>query len=213
MSRTPPPQPRRSSFDRPDELDAFDRSIGRFHPGHEGEDQPLGEYFGALLNSPPLTWIACQFGTFVRTAGERDDSYSHRDREFVDQVLCADWNTNTVQMVHIPDAVQTGIAIEVIEGLRSGDESMLSDDDRFLARFIRATVAGEVTDDDWQAMVDRLGVRGAIEYTAFILWLQWILRMMQALGVEDPTDAEVDELIAELKAEGPSEEVWRSRIR
>lgn len=212
MQRQPPEQPARASFERPEEIEAFDRCIGRFHPGHEGEDLPLGEYFGALLNSPVMCWIASQFGTFVRTAGDRPDTFSHRDREFVDQVLSVDWNTNVVQAVHIPDALATGVRMEAIEALRSGNEDALDDDERLLTAYIRQVVNGTVDDDTYAAMVDRMGTRGVIEYTGFILWLQWILRMMQTLNVHNPSDEEIDQLIAELK-ETPPDDGWRGRIR
>src|ERR1700761_5051069 len=69
----------------------------------------IGEYWGALLHSPPLAALTIGMGRFVRTAADRGDTYSHADREFVDQVLAADWKTNVVQGHHVPDAVSTGV--------------------------------------------------------------------------------------------------------
>jgi hypothetical protein len=42
-------------------------------------------------------------------------------------------------------------------------------------------------------------VRGVVEYTGFILWLQWILRMMQVLGISEPSDEDVDRMIGEFR--------------
>jgi hypothetical protein len=39
-----------------------------------------------------------------------------------------------------------------------------------------------------------------VEYTGFILWLQWIIRMMQAIGKTDPPDADIDGIIEGVKS-------------
>jgi hypothetical protein len=165
------------------------------------------------MQSPPLCAIAARMGTFVRTAGDREGSYSHRDREFVDQVLSADWRTNVVLARHIPDALATGVRMEAIEALRYGHEDDLSEDERLLADFIRQVVSGTVEDATWAAMESRLGTRGLVEYTAFILWLQWIMRMMQALGTRDPSDAEIDAMIRDFRDGSRELPDWRAFIR
>jgi hypothetical protein len=138
-------------------------------------------------------------GTFVRTAGEHPGSYSHADREFVDQVLSVDWKTNVVQATHVPDAVATGVRLEAIEALRSGHEEDLTEDERLLAQFIRQTVSGTVDDDTFRAMHKRLGPRGIVDYAGFILWLQWIIRMMQMIQVDDPSEEDIDALVRGLR--------------
>jgi hypothetical protein len=155
----------------------------------------IGEYWGALLYSPPMAAITIQMGRFVRAAADGPDTYSHADREFVDQVLAADWKTNVVQGHHVPDAVSSGVRIEAIDALLRGSEEELTDDERLLAAYIRATVTGTVDDALFAAMRERLGPRGLIEYTGFILWLQWIIRMMQVLGCHDPEDSEIRALV------------------
>jgi hypothetical protein len=203
-SSRPPLQPKRSSIDS-DDLDDYDAVITRMRrmfgaeEGSPEEHFDVGEYFGALLNSPPLCAIASRMGTFVRTAGERGGTYSHADREFVDQVLSADLKTNVVQLVHLPDAIAAGVRLEAIEAFRYHTEEVLTDEEQLLTMFIRQAVSGTVTDDTWNAMVDRLGVRGVVEYTGFILWLQWILRMMQMLGISEPSDEDVDRMIGEFR--------------
>jgi hypothetical protein len=203
-------QPPRAGFSGA-ELEAYDAVLARMVPmrntvpGLEPEfDEEIGapdigEYWGALLHSPPLAEITIRMGRFVRTAADRGGSYSHADREFVDQVLAADWKTNVVQGHHVPDAVSTGVRIEAIEALRAGRDEDLTEDERLLATFTRATVAGEVDDELFARMRQRLGARGLIEYAAFILWLQWIIRMMQLVGCHDPDDAEVAALIEGIK--------------
>jgi hypothetical protein len=114
MSRLP--QPPRSAFEDPGDRAAYDAVVKRrvgigLADDAEGDRPDMGTYWGALLNSPLMCAIAAQMGTFVRTAGERPDSYAHWERELVDQVLSADWGTNVVQRLHIPDAVAAGVRI------------------------------------------------------------------------------------------------------
>jgi hypothetical protein len=216
-------QPPRHGAD-PSELAAYDAVVERMVrmrstiadlvPHHDDAigAPDLGEYWGGLLHSPPMAEITIQMGRFVRGAGDREGSYSHADREFVDQVLAVEWQTNVVQGHHVPDAVSAGVRLEAIEALRAGDDDALTDDERLLARFIRATVVGTVDDELFAAMRDRLGARGVVEYTGFILWLQWIIRMMQALGCHDPEDAEVAELIEGIKSGAVAVPDFRERI-
>jgi hypothetical protein len=212
-------QPPRSEFQDADDLASYDAVVERqsglfdqfkFDPELGAPD--LGDYWGALLNSPRMCAIAAQMGNFVRTAGERPGSYAHWEREFVDQVLSADWKTNVVQGLHVPDAVATGVRLEAIEALRYGHEEDLNDDERLLARYIRAVVSGTVDDELFAAMKSRLGPRGVVEYTGFILWLSWIMRTMQALRTPDPAEEEIDAVIAGLKDGSIKVPDYRERI-
>jgi hypothetical protein len=212
-------QPNRAEFDDPDDLEAYDAVVRRQATlKHASDDDPaldapaLGEYWGGLLTSPTMCAIAARMGAFVRTAGDRDGSFSHADREFVDQVLSADWRTNVVQGVHVRDAIATGVRMEAIEALRYGHEERLDERERLLARFIRQVVSGTVDDATFAAIESHLGKRGLLEYTGFILWLGWIIRMMQVLGVNDPDDAEIDALIDGLKSGSVEVPDFRERI-
>ena len=207
------PQPPRSAFDDPEDLEAYEAVVARrsaMQMAGDGDD--VGDYFGALLTSPRMCAIAARMGTFVRTAGERSNSYSHRDREFVDQVLSADWKTNVVMDLHVRDGLAAGVRMEAIEALRFGHEEDLNDDERLLARYIRAVVSGTVDDELWDAMIARMGARPLIEYSGFILWLGWIMRMMQLLRTSDPDDAEIDALIAGLKDGSVEGADFRARL-
>jgi hypothetical protein len=214
------PQPPRSTFnDDGEDLAAYDavteRETGLFkqykHDDALGAPN-VGEYWGALLNSPRMTAIAGQMGNFVRTAGERPDSYKHWEREIVDQVLSADWKTNVVQGLHVPDAVSAGVRIEAIEAIRYGHEEDLNDDERQLVDYIRAVVNGQVTDEMFNGMRERMGARGVVDYTAFIMWLSWIMRMMQALGTPAVSDPELDAVIAGLKDGSVAVPDFRERL-
>lgn len=198
-------QPPRGSFTDATDLEAYDAVIARQSGLFEAPDDPelgapnVGEYWGGLLNSPRMCAIAAQMGNFVRTAGENADSYKHWERELVDQVLCADWKTNIVLGLHVPDAVSSGVRLEAIEALRYGREENLNDDERLPVSFIRAVVSGTVDDALFAAMKERMGGRGLVDYTCFILWLSWIIRFMQVLQTPSASDEEIDGLIAGLR--------------
>jgi hypothetical protein len=212
----PPAQPRRESIPE-EEWAQHDAAVARQRRFRGAPEAPpeehfdIGEYFGALLNSPPMCAIANEMGTFVRVAGDRDNTYSHADREVVDQVLSADWKTNVVQATHIPDALSAGVRMELIKGLRYGHEENLTDDEKLLAKYIRQAVSGTVDNETWGKMEDRLGTRGLVEYTGFVLWLQWIMRMMQALKTNNPSDEEIDALIRDI--ESGAREIPDYRVR
>ena len=69
-----------------------------------------------------------------------------------------------------------------IKALRYGREEELNDDERLLAKYVRQVISGTVDDETWELMKAPMGERGVIEYTAFILWLNWLVRMMQVKG-------------------------------
>jgi hypothetical protein len=200
----PPQQPERAKIP-PEELEAYDMVTQRFRamrcdrPDEVTHDADAGPYFGALLNSPPLAATLARFGTLVRTAGERPGTYSHADREFVDQVFSADWRTGVIQRTHIPDGLAAGVRLEAIDALRAGREEDLTEDERHLAAYIRAVAGGKVTDEAYAAMVERLGRRGAVEYTIFIAFLQLTMRLHQAFGAPELSDDEVEAMLAEFR--------------
>lgn len=195
MPRPPEPPDR---HDIPlSETEDYDSIIGRFASRIvDGQIDP-GPYFSVLLNSPPLGAPIVALSRRVRHRGEHEGSYSHADREFVDHVLMSDWDANQFRAIHVADALEAGVRIEAIQGLTDGDESVLNDDERLLAAFIRQVVGGTVDDETYEAMEKRLGVRGTIEYTIFIAYLQLTIRLGQAFGLAEPTTDEIRELIRE----------------
>ena len=75
-------------------------------------------------------------------------------------------------------------------------------------------MSGTVEDETWEWIKVRMhGDRGAVEYTAFILWLNWLIRMMQAGGTNDPSDEEIDQLIRDLESGAVEVPDYRDRIR
>jgi hypothetical protein len=122
-------------------------------------------------------------------------AYSHRDREFVDQVLYAEWGLNAFKVLHTEDALSAGVRPEAIAALVEGRDDDLTDDERLLATYIRQVVSGTVTDETYAAIEARLGQRGLVEYTIFITLLQLIFRLHQAFGCPEDTDEAVQRVL------------------
>jgi hypothetical protein len=212
----PPRQPRREEVAQ-DELEAYDavteRVRQRYQGGRPAEgDIDAGGYFGPMLSSPPMCHLVSQMGRFVVTRGDVAGSYSHADREFAEQVLCATWKLNVGLDFHMVDAVGAGVRIEAIAALRYGHEEELTDDERLVALYIRQVVEGKVSDETYEAMERRLGTRGLMEYTNMVLWLQWTIRMEQWVQFPAPSDAELDALIVDLRGGRVTGEDYASRI-
>src|SRR4051794_30901246 len=194
MSRLlPPPDPATIAED---EREEYERCFARARNARA--DRPaegFPPYFGALLNSPPLAAGLMDMGGKVRERGLHEGTYTHAQREWVDQVLSADWKTNVVQLTHIPDGLAVGVRLEAIDALRSGHEDVLDDEERLLADHIRRVANGTVTDESYAAVEAHLGRRAALEYTIFTGFLMMTVRLHQALGVRDPSEEEIDGLL------------------
>jgi alkylhydroperoxidase family enzyme len=197
----PPQQPGTSEFTAAEDLAAYELLIARYRrdPDQPADEVPVSPYFGALLNAPTFAAALGRLGTLVRTAGDREGTYSHLDRELVDQVLAPYLGTNVVMKTHVPDALAVGVRLEAIDALRAGRDEDLTDDERLLARYIRQVVDGSVDDATFDAIEARLGTRGLVEYTIFVALLQLIMRLYQAFGLPDPSDEEIDELIRQFR--------------
>jgi alkylhydroperoxidase family enzyme len=179
----------------PEDIEAYDYVVDR----NAEKFGTLPPYHAALLNSPPFAAGLNALGKVARTAGERPDTYSHSDRELVDQVLSALFKTNVVQSIHIPDALAVGVRLEAIEALRAGRDEELTDDERLLATYIRQVVSGTVADETYDAIEARLGRRGAVEYTIFIAFLQMTIRLFQAFGMPALPDDEIELMLEEFR--------------
>src|ERR1700742_858471 len=118
MARIAPP-------DRADlpaaELADYDRVVSRQAKLWEGAHTSSNEYFGALLNSPPLAAALVDLGRAAREGGKRG-YYSDAERELVDVLYSADFGYNAILYLHIPDIFACGVRMEAVDALRSGRE-------------------------------------------------------------------------------------------
>lgn len=181
----------------PEELADFDFVEARTHQMDYKTFVSPAKYFEALMNAPELATAIVRLGQVIRR-GQVRGTYSDADRELVDMVLATDLSCNAIFTVHIPDAIAVGVRPEAIEAIRKGHEQDLTSDEAHIAEYTREIVAGAVDDRSYRRMVDRLGERGTLEFTAFVAILLMIVRLWQALGVPEPSDAEIDDLFAGL---------------
>lgn len=192
--------PRPPAPPNPDEFPVYEREeltnlVGRF-----GGTMPDG-YFGVLANTPPLGWRLVSLGRAARQRGNHEGTYSHADREFVDQIMMQDFGTNAFRRLHTNDALSAGVRLEAIEAIRAGrEEDVLTDDEKLLARFIRGVLARNLDDATWDAIEQRMGKRGAIEYAIFVGLLQLIITMYHAFGLPPDSDEDVQDVIDRFKA-------------
>jgi hypothetical protein len=203
MARPLPPPGR----DEVPEADRADYDTVRARQASLWADAPRNSdlYFGALLNSPAMAATLAGLGRFMRE-GQVRGTYSDADREWVDMVLSVEFDYRAILALHIPDALACGVRLEAIEALWERREGDLNDDERFLAAYIRAVVNGRLTDEQFEAMVQRSGKRAATEYTGFIAFLMMTFRLWMALGVPDPNTREIDEILRSYR-EGTGPEV------
>ena len=175
-----------------DEQEAYDRVVERTRRIH-GLESVQAHYFRALLNAPPLAEVIVRFGRLMRE-GQVRGTYTDAERELVDMVLATDLGYNGILDVHVPDAIAVGVRPEAIDAVRKAHEHDLTDEERQIVEYSRQVISGTVTDEAYAALRERLGRRGAVEFTVFVGFLLMTVRLWQALGVPDPTDEEIDEL-------------------
>jgi hypothetical protein len=195
----PPARPDRSQI-KPEDLESYDYVIERLGSlTEEYRTSGPGAYHGALLNAPQAAAALNRLGAIARTGSLRG-SYSDAERELADVVLSVDLGYNGVLPIHLPDMFAVGVRPDAIDAIRSGRESDLQADERQLVEYVRAVANGRVTDELFDAMVQRWGISGAVDYSAFVCFLICTMRMWSAMGVRNPSDVEIDELIAGLRA-------------
>lgn len=196
MPARPPGQPDRSQFCG-EELKAYDWVVQReANRGEADENGRINAYYGSLLQSPEMCFHISSLGRWARLVGDRGDSYSHADREWVDQVLSWEMKTNCVLGGHLEDALYRGVRIEAIKALREGREEEFTPEERLLAEYVRQVYHGRVTDETYAAIEDRMGKRGAVDFTVWILFLHLTIRAIEALtGGSGPSDEAVMEMV------------------
>lgn len=183
-----------------DDLEAYDQ----LPPWRKGDE--AGPYWGTILHAPAFALHRQQFSTLIRTAGERTNTYTHRQRELVDQALSAVVKDNHVYPLHVGDAIAAGVAPGTIAAIRGDRWDELDPEDRLLVTYVKEVVTGTVSDATFDAVEQLMGTRGVIEYTVLITVLYMTMRQMQAFKVPQPTDEEVDALVEQYrqgKAEVP----------
>ena len=199
----PPPAPNRDDLPA-DEIAAYDRTVERISGYSEARKWGAGPggiqpYYAILLNSPDLAdHISGIPAVIRRRAAKAKTGLTDKHLEWADLVAARDMNWNRAFHSHVGEALAAGVRLEAIKALRTGRTDALTPEERNLAEYIGKVQTGAVTDDDYAGIVTLFGLRGAVEFTAFIGFLMLNFRAMQAFGIPDRADSEVDLLLAEL---------------
>ena len=173
---------------------------------------PPSDLFGPLLHAPRVTLGVLELGGALRNLGESgaggQASLPDDFMEFVAFVAFVQLHDEAVaaghafayrrpMINHLPRALHAGLRPAAIRALLEHDDGALRPDERELAEFVRAVLAGGVDDACWARMQARLGPRRTIETAAYALLDVFVCRLEAAFGLQDATRAELDALLAE----------------
>lgn len=171
-------------------------------------------HFQTLGVSPVLGAGMSRMGPALMRRQGQPGTFSAADHEMIDLVLAFDSGYWALIAGHVPKAIAAGIRIEAIEALRDGQEEALTAEERQQVEFIRAVRDGGMTDEIWDAMVERLGtVRGVVEFTHFVCNLLFHHRYMWACGVPEMEREALDRMLAEFKDGTRSVEAARKELK
>jgi alkylhydroperoxidase/carboxymuconolactone decarboxylase family protein YurZ len=195
---------------RDDELTAYDSVVDRqtaygyteFVKSFLHEDvlrafpgDRIQPYFAALLNSPLAAAGMSDLGAVYRRCGEYPDGMSHGDREWADMVVCHELSCRWVVYVHAPDAVASGMRAGAILALIQDRDGDLTEAEHRKAQFIRSVIRGTMNGELYKSVEREIGVRAAVELTAFSGHLLKTTRLMQAWGIPDITQQQLEEFV------------------
>jgi len=174
--------------DRHAEYDAIVDVLGR-----------VGGPFGVLMHSPGLAEKVCKAGAQVRlgselTMAERELALLSTARE-KDAVY--EWST------HAPIARDHGVRDEAITAIRNGAETGgLEADERDIIEYVRELLrTNRVSQDRFDALRERHGVRWLVELTGTVGQYQYIAAINNAFELEPRPGGEVLPVPARAEAE------------
>ncbi len=213
----PPTQPRRSEV-APDELELFDRAVNRYLVGYmpdkkAEDDVELPPALAAETNSPPFAVAIGGMGTAARTAGERPGGMAHADREWVDQVLSYHYGYYDMLESHTPDALATGVRREALEALHHGRHQDLTERERLLTDYILQVANRKVTNETYNAIEAEMGKRGAVEFTIFTCYFQFLLHLFWAFSEPKTRREDIEAILNDIKEGRRQLPDWRAHIR
>jgi hypothetical protein len=170
---------------------------------------PPSDLVGPLLHAPRVARGILELGGALRNLGETGaDGGSLGDdfAELVAFVVFAQLHREATaagrafaylrpMVNHVPRAIGAGTRREAIRALLDGDDGALLPDEREVAEFVRAVLAGRVDDDCWARIQARLGPRRTIETASYALLDFFVCRLESAFGLRDATRAELDRLV------------------
>jgi 4-carboxymuconolactone decarboxylase len=142
----------------------------------------VGGPFGVLMHSPGLAEMVCKTGAHVRL----QSSLTMEEREFAILSVCREKDAAYEWVSHVGTARNAGMRDEAIEVMRNGsDASGLKDDERDMINYTRELLRNNrVSQQTFDSLLQRHGVRWLVEYTATIGQYQYIAAINNAFEME-----------------------------
>ena len=125
-------------------------------PRADGEPYAYG-YRVAWTNAPVLFHAFNEAAKVTTYRAGTPGWYLPADHELVELTLGFDSGYWVFHTGHTANAIVAGLRIEAMRCLRSGHEEGLTDDEALVVRFTRAVRDGEMTDELWDQMIQRIG--------------------------------------------------------
>jgi hypothetical protein len=159
----------------------------------------VGVAQAVLAQLSPMAEVAFKLLASANIKAQARGRVPRKAHEWVDQVISVDLSKPGEWLLmnsHLPLGVAAGIDVTAMIAFRQGRLADLSSEDRQQILFIRAVIAGELTQTQWHSQVKAIGSdRGVVEQICLIFQILCRVRITQALGGGGLSDAELDELI------------------
>jgi hypothetical protein len=172
-----------------------DNAVARARPLVGGEPY-AHPYRVAWTNAPALCSAFLDAAYVTSRRAGKPGWYAPADHEMVDLVLGFDSGYWVFHAGHTANAIASGVRIEAMRALRNGTEEQLTQQEALQVAFIRAVRDGEMTDELWGRMLERVGtLEGTIAFAYQVAMLSSIQQMMSVFGVPAMRPQDWDRLI------------------
>jgi 4-carboxymuconolactone decarboxylase len=161
--------------------DAYRRAVERFR-AVRGAD-PFGP-FPAMLRSPDLTPLVAAVGEYCR----HGNALGHRATELVILLVARHYEQPVEWSIHAPIAAKAGVPPEAIDAIAHRRRwAGLTGDDALVHDATAELLAGcQLSDPQYQAVVDRFGERGAVDLAATVGYYGLLALVMNVARTTPP---------------------------
>jgi len=187
-----------------DELDDYDRLHELVRrtleaaPRRTADGEPYGVPLWETATHSPRVFAALLYELYPALDRQLAETYRLDDRELANIVLGTDADYWAFHAGHTANALAAGVRRETLIALAEHRDDLLPEDDMLVVRFVRAVRDLRMTDDLWQAMIERLGsLRGAIDFAVLVMYLRTLQSLMSCLDIAAMSRADWYDLLAE----------------
>lgn len=181
MSRIPPIQV--------EELTELQRRIAVELGATRGDGGPrIAGPWGALLRSPEVCERAAALGTMLRDG----TSLPARLSELAIALTARHWTAQWEWRSHAPKGIKAGLSPDLIEAIRLRQRPEFKKrDEEVVYDFVTELLEKKrVADATYKALVDEIGINGAIELTAVAGFYSLVAMLIVGLDIAVPEGAE-----------------------